>query len=728
MIDSSEIISSLKVFSDPVTDFMVDQSADLLRIRMIRGEEREYQFDLASGSVLAIHDGKRRYHSFASLLGSAEFVDLKRLRATQRRMLQNRDWSSFLDPAGQIMERDEPRQKLSLESFRTATNYAASDRLAIVLVDGPAGIGKTTLIERLVYERSAPDSDQPPMLHVTSGGSRLTDLVKALAYATQVLRSQITFDQVPILARLGVLQVAIDGFDELVDPDGYKDAWSALRDFLRDVRCGGPVILSGRDTFFDQQGFEKRLIDRIPNLCLQQARLMSVSVDAAAKFLEANDWLPSQVREAREAGWFKPGSYQLRPFFLHQLAAAKENGWDELQRSYGSPQAFLVSRFVAREATLVSHMVKISFEDAERALWEFYGTVVQDMSIHEVDAVDEGFLALACEAAFEGFVDSDDLSKLAHRAGSFGLLESNGSGKMRKFPHSEIQNQFLAKITIDGLSSSAAVTSYLRRATVSAGLAEAFADRFNALPSHDAISVRDQLNAYLTKDMVGERLAANSGSLLLATLGRIDLAKLELRDVPINEARLFGKLESANLIGVSFALLDARGANCKAVNFDNCTTNVLLVNEETVFGTSIPIIFGSLQIDSEGQVAINRDPIQRNTWIKEHSDIGRITNADYELPLMVYFDRLCRKFGRQHQIRANAEDDAYYMIENEYWKEIRKILGPRIQEVVRDTSGPRDFFYRMVKPEAFFVRGSTDDETRKIMDAVVVRARELARN
>ena len=726
MIGTSDIINALKIFSDPVTDFDVNMNASVLRIKMIRGEDRDYQFDLENGSVLSLHNNKRRYSSFASLLGSEEFIDIKKLRATQRRILQNRDWNSVLDPSGQVIEQGQSSKKLNIESFRTATNYSSSDRLAIVLLDGPAGIGKTTLIERLVFERSSPDSMQPPLLHVTSGGSRLTDLVKALAYATQLLRSQITFDQVPILARLGVLQVAIDGFDELVDPDGYKDAWSALRDFLGDVKEGGPVILSGRDTFFDQQGFEKRLIDRIPNLSLKQTRLMSVTAEAATVFLLSKGWKREQVKEASAAGWFRAGSYQLRPFFLQQLAEGKENGWEELQESFGSPQAFLVSRFVSREANLVSGMVKnINYDDARKALWDFYGSIVQDMSIHEVESVDEGFLSLACEAAFESYVDSDDLAKLIHRAGSFGLLESAGSGTMRRFPHSEIQNQFLAKVTLDGLSSSAAITSYLRRATVSTGLAEAFSDRFNAISEKEAKSVRKQLELYLKTDIFGERLAANAGALLLATLGRLGLAELSIKEVSINEARLFGKLEQADLMGVSFTLLDARGADCRALNFDDCSVNILLVNNETMFGTSIPKLFGSLQFDDGGNVNAFHDPVEQQAWKNKYTEIGRITEQDYKLPLMAYFERLCRKFSRQHQIRANPSDEAYHMVESPFWGEVRKILETRIQEVIRDASGPRDIFYRMIRPEAFFAVGTTDEEAKKMKEAVVKRAREL---
>jgi hypothetical protein len=65
------------------------------------------------------------------------------------------------------------------------------------------------------------------------------------------------------------------------------------------------------------------------------------------------------------------------------------------------------------------------------------------------------------------------------------------------------------------------------------------------------------------------------------------------------------------------------------------------------------------------------------------------------------------------------------MVENPFWSEIRKILGARIQEVVRDASGPRDKFYRMIRPEAFFTVGTADKEATQMKQAVVQRARDL---
>lgn len=719
---SDQIIRDFRVFSDPATDFEATESGDLLRIKMIRSVERDYVLE-KSGPITSRGNLNRRYVSVQALLASDEFVDIRSFKATQRRILAAKNPDGYLNPEGQILDSNSQQSTLNIESFRSAIAKNNSDHLAILLLDGPAGIGKTSLIERMVYERSEPSAAYPPLLHVTSGGSRLTDLNKALAHATQLLRSQITFDQVPILARLGVLQVAIDGFDELVDPDGYKDAWSALREFLGEVQSGGPIILSGRDTFFDQQSFERRLADRIKNLELRHARLSPMSPNVARGFLVASGWSESDISSAQSAGWFRPGSYYLRPFFLRQIGTAE--GWRDLQQAHGSPPAFLVSRFVTREASLITKMANIDQKNAEHALWDFYGNIVEDMAMQESDAVDEAYLGLACEAAFESFVSGEDLTKLIYKAGSFGLLEADEGRLARKFPHSELQNQFLARQIINSLERSAAVSSFLRRGVLNTTLLDAFADQYSALPSSQAGEIAKKLERILSEEPFGERLASNVTALLVATLSRPNRAYLKIESRVSNEVRMVGSLEPAYFDQISFAHLDARGADCRLVQFHNCVVGILTVDDDTVFGEFRPTVLHSLQIEHEGTVRPQRAPVEINKWLDQHSVALGSDAGERDLPLVRYFDRLCRKFIRQHQIREHTSDEAYFLIQDPYWMIIRDILGGRIERDTRATSGPKNVFYRMTRPDALLNPPPGDGEDLRLRAAIVRRAREL---
>lgn len=728
MTGIAQLIRDLRVFSDPATEFSVDESSDILRVQMIRdGSSRTYIYNKKTGEVQSRQGKSRRFSSVAALLASDEFVDVRSFRATQRRMLDGKMSGDFIEPEGQLFK-DARAKPLTLRNFLDATTRRSSNRLSILLLDGPAGIGKTSLIERVVYERADLASNEPPLLHVTSGGSRLTDLTKALAHATQVLRSRITFDQVPILVRYGVLQVAIDGFDELVDPDGYKDAWSALRNFLGEVRVGGPIILSGRDTFFDQQSFEEKLAARVPNLELAHARLYPVAVDTAKEFLRRNGWSDQHLAEAEANGWLRKGSYYLRPFFLVQLAT--KEGWQELAESHGSPQSFLVTRFVNREAKLVSSMVEIDQETAEEALWEFYGLIVEDMANQESDWVDEAFIALACEAAFQSRVSSSDLSKLVFKAASFGLLESEdgGASGLRRFPHSELQAQFLARVVTQGLESSAAVSVFLRRGLVSTALIDAFSDLVETMCDERVGGLRARLLRLIEDEPLAARLISNCGALLLATLSRPDVPTLELRSVSITDAKIVGTAGNALLREVSIAHLDARGADCRAIVFERCTVPILTVDALTVFGSTRPQGIRALQImQDSGALQTLRVPEEIEQWLNEHSAAHELETAnDSNLPFVRYFDRLCRKFVRQHQIRANPNDEGYFLIRHEYWNDVRALLGDRIVSETKAASGPRSEFYRMINPDALLAPPPGDIESAIIREKVIRRARELA--
>lgn len=725
-MEIQRLTRDLKLFADPATDVRSREVGGKLWIDMIReGAERAYSIDLRTMECVSRYGAGKQYSSLQALLASDEFINLRAFRATQRRLLAAKSPDQYIEPEGQLLARDGAASPLNLTSFRAALSPAGSGQLALLLLDGPAGIGKTSLIERLVYERADPAASLPPLLHVVSSGSRLTDLSKALAHATQMLRSSVTFDQIPVLVRLGVLQVAIDGFDELVDPEGYKDAWSALRQFLAEVQIGGPIVLSGRDTFFDQQAFESRLASRIPNLRLTHGRLLPVSQAAASRYLQSHGWSEEEVKSAESRDWFRPGSYRLRPFFLSQVA--KQGSWQDLEQAHGSPQSFLVERFVAREADIVCRMVEVARPDAEAALWEFYGTIVEDMATNETEFVDEPFLALACETAFEGRVNATDLAKLVYKAGSFGLLESDGSHGLRRLPHSELQNQFLARILLQGLSLSAPPSSFLRRGVVGSGLLEAFADVVSQQTVPSAQQTRDKLVRTVSEEPFSERLVSNSAALAVATLVRNDLLPLSLRALSISEAKIIGTSGSATIEDVAFSHLDLRGADCREIVFLECVAAALTVDDTTYFGAARPPSTHVLQVETAGAITFLRAPSEIDAWIGAHSAVLDGGALDVNLPLVQYFDRVCRKFARQHQIRNSDSDEAYYLIRDDRWDVVRPLLGSRLQEDSREARGPKNIFYRLIRPEALLNPPAGDEESLGIRRAVIEVAKTLAR-
>lgn len=723
-METTLIERHFRLFADPATDFSVSAGSDATAVRMIRnGSERTYNIR-QNGSVVGRHNSVE-YANIASVFASGDFADIRELRATQRRLLLNRESQHRLDPVGSMEEADKS-WSLSIDAFRAAVSYQQTPSIRLVLLDGPAGMGKTSLIERVSLERSEPSCPQPPLLHIVSSGKRLTSLNQELAHTTQVLRAKFTFDQVPVLAYWGVLQVAIDGFDELVDDAGYKDAWSALREFLGQVGRGGPVILAGRDTFFDQQGFRDRISERIPGLELTTARLQTVSKASARDFLRASGWTEADLGTADQRDWFRTGSYQLRPFFLAQIASA--TGWGELQKAFGSPQAFIVSRFVGREAAIISRMVTISKESAEEALWDFYSAIVEDMALQETDYVDVGYLALACETAFADRLSSEDLRKLVHKAGSMGLLEADGVGELRRFPHSEIQSQFLARTLCDGLLKPGYCPPFVRRGTISLSLAEAFSDALVRQTPERIAAIVGKLVSLHDDEPFSDRVVGNSISLIFSCLSRqFSAAAVELKGGLTAAVRAIGVLEPAIFSDVSILQLDARGADLGSVYFEACSVGVLTADNNTRFGRKVPVISSMLLVEYSGAAKTVRVPEQIAAWLANHS-VQATQDDESRLELVRYFDKVCRKFLRQHQIRNGENDESYFLIADAMWHEILPIVGDRLMFVGdgKPASGPNDGFYRLRSPEALLNPPPDDTAAIEIRRRIIARARELA--
>ena len=124
------------------------------------------------------------------------------------------------------------------------------DSVQVMLIDGPAGIGKTKFIEALALARAKDYGRRrhPLVLHVQSRGRVLSCLQDLIAFSLQRLPLSVTFDQLPVLARHGLVTLAIDGFDELGDPNGYELAWSQGNGTIDEIRGAGTLILAGRET------------------------------------------------------------------------------------------------------------------------------------------------------------------------------------------------------------------------------------------------------------------------------------------------------------------------------------------------------------------------------------------------------------------------------------------------------------------------------------------------
>lgn len=701
----------ISTFIDPATKLKLMEGAHGLRMQFTRnGNEHDYFINPSEGSVVARHAKDKKYASLKSLLASREFSDVRGFTATQVRMYKDFNVDELIPPEGDLDSKKLAMQTLHRSLTPHASSPAGKSSISVVLLDGPAGVGKTSLIQRMLVQRARGQQDvssAPPILHVASRGRRLTALDEALAQSIQILRAQFTFDQVSTLIRHNLIQLAIDGFDELVDPEGYKDAWFALRDFFDSTEFGGPIILAGRDTFFDQQSFTKQMKDSKHSFQLAHVRLSPVSVATAKSWLTQRGWKEKDLSDPYANLVLRPGSYALRPYFLNELSKAK--GWKAIESKDLSPRAFLLNEFVMREARLIGEQLSLSADDIRQKLFGIFEEIALEMADNEADSVDLSFLQLVTEFAFGDSLDHQDLAKLRHKAGSFALLESDARDGYRRFPHTEISHHFLAQALIRLVSVGTSVR-FLRRGIVTSDLLAIFAEILSAQSESNAVRFIEKLEQIASSEVSFDRLTENVASLLVTGLCRtVGETPRHYQDLQITNAVLFGLVAPASLERVRIQRLDAKEAGLTQVEFHECHVVDLIVDETTRFGSSIPAIHQIHLLTDKGTIREIFAPEEIATWIDAHSVKGQIAGNENQGAIRL-LEKVCRIMLRQHMIKDHESDEFGRVLKGQYWEEIEEILkdaGCVDRISGKQMSGVKAPFVRMQNPYELLAQRSS---------------------
>lgn len=707
-------------FADPATEISVTESGRELIVGLYRdGEHRKYSVGL-NNEVFRNVQSKRKYPNLNSLLASSEFADLKALAATQSRMLAPIGEAAFLSPNFVLSTTGE---KLSgIEHLSAMLGSENKDTTSLVLLDGPAGIGKTRLLQRLTWDRArayTKSESQSPLLYIGSRGAKLSNLRAELAAATQQLRASFTFDQVPILVRRGLLDLAIDGFDELVDADGYHDAWHALQSFLDEISGSGTCILAGRDTFFDQQGFLDRLDSSKYSVRLTQLHLLLAQPQQALEWLREKKWNQSALDNVQSL--LKHNSYALRPYFLSVLAEAPD--WQE-SGAAKTVRGFLVDRFLERESSLIMAMLGGDGVAIRESLYRMFEDAATDMFEREQGEVDVEYLGLLCELAFDGVFTQDDIRKLTHKAGSFVLLEPGASSRMRRFPHSEILHYFLSRVMLEDLRAGK-INLALRRGVLGGDFLEVFQDVIESASVQDLEHGFSILSSAIRNDFSSDRLQANGAAILLASLSKsLNQNLRELENLQVNECSLSGHIARSKLNNISIYRLDARGADFSEVQFENVTIAMLIVDEFTRFGLTSPGI-STIHATDDFNIESIHEPQAILRWVEAHS----LTLADNveELPLFKFFERVCRKAIRQFYFKYSDYDPdptSEFLIDP-MWPVIADILRGhgRLDEVYKAVSGPPSLMHHIRDPKSLLM--PRDDGSFAVRRDVIAAAKAM---
>jgi len=555
-----------------------------------------------------------------------------------------------------------------------------------------------------------------PMLHVSSRGRRLSNLQDVLAAATQEMNASFFAKHVPTLVRRGLLLLAIDGFDELVDADGYEDSWLALRRFVEDVGHGGCMLLAARDTFVEEQELLTR-IERSKN----EVELVTGEVcgpspqEALAWLTDSPSWKPAELKSDEATDLLRDGSYALRPFFLRELWGVKS--WADVVDA--GPRTFLVNRLLTREARLIAQQIGgITADKLLPALLQLLQEVALEMAGRDADHTEVEHLGFLTKFCFDGLVDENSIRKLMHKSGSLALLELSQDKGYRKFPHSEVKHYFLGMSVLNSLASGA-LPMLLRRYRLNCEELEVFSEVFLNSPK-DAFSAALYSSSLLSSEVSNDELAPNLSSLvmLLFSLGylqRVDFAESV-------EATFAGGSPQGIVAGSTFGRLDACGADLSDVEFSEVQVGTLVVDESTLVGSSQPEV-SDLQVKGRSGDIVIRGRKEIAEWF---SGRKRAPVAG-DVPAVRLLEKVARASVRQFYLRVTGDEDSGSALLNDSsWPLVSRVLSKNSRLEVhraKPMHGRPSPLIRVKNPLALL--DVSDKSTKKIIEELLIASEGL---
>ena len=738
-VNETSLLRDLAVFADLGTGppQMMPSYNHRSIVRMCRGGEGlELEFHGPGyGKVIerSLDGGDGRTHaSYKALLASEKFANLRQWADSQKSLLKDvhEGQDRRLRVSGTLTTGEGNIGPEELDNFLASLDVGP-ERVEVVLIDGPAGIGKTRFIESLASLRAQDflTRQRPLVLHVESRGRVLTFIQDLLAFSLQRMRVPVTFDQVPILVRHGLVTLAIDGFDELGDPSGYEHAWGQLNELIRDVRGGGAIILAGRDTFIGPERIRRDIKSLTRQDGINALTLQPPTQHDAEAWLQHHGWTEKDLSAVNEL--FEPGSYALRPFFLAQLAIPEIASTIKDQTA-GTPLAFLVDLMIGREVRKFGAAIDAAMNSAQRYgfVRHFLREVARFMADDQTEAVDEVALAWMVEISLEQvapkLVDSETQHLLQNRAVVMAFLTKDDARNHRRFAHSQIFNHFLGEETLDTISGKE-VPKFLRRNILAADFLAAFGDLVvHVVQSGDAQRIGTFFKA--ASELVRthksiDRTDRNLGALLITMLPAMDYAgeALELGPLTVDDAMLKeSTAPKATLDRVVVSQLDLRGADVRALTFRDCMIMTLIADDATRWGRSFPVP-GLIRYEAHGGQETISDPQDIANWIanrtaqpvpyasQEHQDLRQLDH-----PLLKLLERACR--NRSYWIRLDGSDEfAARLVKESNWETLVELLRQHelIREELKPAGGKRARVLHIKKPMDILKNVPDDEQIRR---------------
>jgi hypothetical protein len=719
-MERDQLIADLAPFGDIGDNAVkVGEQAGKFSVKMTRdGRQLKLVIDRESGKIQSTWGTTpaRNFASFSAMLASEVFANLRRWSDAQRELLLREAPSSenLLPIRGVSHER---RAIESVEQVDNLLGTSARPKGAteILLIDGPAGIGKTSLIEQLALRRASlyRASARPLILHVKSRGRVLSNLQDLMAFSLQTIRSQITYDQIPVLAKHGLVVIAIDGFDELADPNGYEMAWAQLGELVTFVRGKGTLILAGRDTFIGRSRLLKDVavlregVDVVNGLTLT-----SPTPEQAKQWLTRHQWTEANFAIPSISVLLEEDSFALRPVFLRILAEhVKPKELKDKHERYLTP--LLVNQMIRREAGLFGRPVEsiMSLAERESFVLGFLCEVARQMADSQVEALEASEIAWISEAALGDEKPAEIVALIRNRASVVAFFVNDERAGYKAFMHSYLLSYFLSIVVIDALGKGD-VPKFIRRNLLGSEFLSVFTDvaaELAVTSGEKFASFWDRASSMSLSYMGADRGLRNVGALVLASLPAvIPKQPTTLREFRIDDAVIRGTCPQSTLQTIEINQLDCRGADLSSIEWAGASVANVIADESVRVSSSFPTPDKiTLPGDSEliGAEEISMWLGKRGRDAKLTVGSGLATAALKKKPIYSLLGRAARM--RQHWLRGDSDDvQASKIVNDPNWPALSRVLAEHdyLRVETRQASGRASKFFHIKHRESILGR------------------------
>ena len=254
------------------------------------------------------------------------------------------------------------------------------------------------------------------------------------------------------------------------------------------------------------------------------------------------------------------------------------------------------------------------------------------MADDQTDIIGETPLTWLVDMALPGDVDDPDaIGQLKNRAGVMAFLANDALPGYRRFAHSQLFNYFLSVAVIESVSDEE-IPKFVRRNLFSADFLAVFAEVLRHVAYADPSRVGrffEHAQAWVRNYQSIDRGARNLGAWIIAALPTTaEIAEiteaLVIGPMEVDETLLRGTVPPAVLRGVVVNQIDIRGADLRALTFDDSSLVTAIVDGGTRVSPTFPTPT-RIRRQTIGAETDDWDPALIDAWLDAH---GRSAAAE----------------------------------------------------------------------------------------------------